>query len=67
MTTLAIACPCALGIATPLVYTVSSGLAAKHGILINNPKALEEINKIKIFAFDKTGTLTSEEMDVVRI
>lgn len=67
VTTLAIACPCALGIATPLVYTVSSTLAAKHGILINNPKALEEINKIKIFAFDKTGTLTSEEMDVIKI
>lgn len=67
VTTLAIACPCALGIATPLVYTVSSMLAAKHGILINNPKALEEINRIKIFAFDKTGTITSDEMDIVKV
>lgn len=67
VTVLAISCPCALGIATPLVYTVSSLLSAKKGIMINDPKALEELSKIKIFAFDKTGTLTNEQMDIVKI
>ncbi len=42
-------------------------LAAKRGILINNPKSLEEINKIRIVAFDKTGTITSEKMSVAKI
>ncbi|MCK5946010.1 MAG: cation-translocating P-type ATPase [Mycoplasmataceae bacterium] len=61
MTVIAIACPCALGIATPLVYTVSSTLASKNGILINNPTSLEELSRVKIFAFDKTGTITTDK------
>lgn len=67
VTTLAIACPCALGIATPLIYTVSSMLSAERGIVINNPTVLEEINKVSVLAFDKTGTLTSENLEVVKI
>lgn len=67
VTVIAIACPCALGIATPLVYTVSAMLAAKHGLIINEPKALEEINKVKVIAFDKTGTITSDKMKIVKI
>lgn len=67
VTVIAIACPCALGIATPLVYTVSAMLAAKHGLIINEPKALEEINKVKTIAFDKTGTITTDEMKVVNV
>ena len=67
VTVLAIACPCALGIATPLVYTVSSTLAAKNGLLINNPTSLEELAKVKIFAFDKTGTLTTERFEINNI
>ena len=60
VTVLAIACPCALGIATPLVYAVSSLLSAQNGIMINNPKSLEELSKSEIFCFDKTGTITNE-------
>ena len=67
VTVLAIACPCALGIATPLVYTVSSTLAANNGMLINNPTSLEELAKVKIFAFDKTGTLTMDKFEVDNI
>ncbi|WKX02165.1 heavy metal translocating P-type ATPase [Candidatus Mycoplasma mahonii] len=67
VTVIAIACPCALGIATPLVYAVSSTLAAKNGILINNPIALEELARVKIYAFDKTGTITSEKFNIKKM
>ena len=64
VTVIAIACPCALGIATPLIYSVSSLLSTERGILINEPKALEELEHINIFAFDKTGTITNELFDI---
>ena len=64
---LAIACPCALGIATPLVYTVSSLLANKLGAIISKPEALEMFSKIDVFAFDKTGTITSDDLEIVSI
>ncbi len=55
---LVVACPCALGIATPLALTVGVGKGAEHGILIKNPEALEKAREIDAVVFDKTGTLT---------
>jgi Cu2+-exporting ATPase len=61
---LVVACPCALGLATPLALTVSLGRATQEGILVRNPVALETGGRVKRVVFDKTGTLTQGRMTV---
>jgi Cu+-exporting ATPase len=55
---LVIACPCALGLATPATFMVGTGLAARRGILVRDAQAMEQMRAVTLVAFDKTGTLT---------
>lgn len=62
---LVVACPCALGLATPLAMVVSIGNCSRNGILIKSSESIEAVNKIDTVVFDKTGTLTNGKMTVV--
>lgn len=62
---LIIACPCALGLATPIAVVVAVGRGAKEGMLIKNPEIVEIIGKVNLAVFDKTGTLTEGKPTVV--
>lgn len=67
VTVLVIACPHALGLAVPLVNTVSTSIAARNGLLIRNRNQFEEARNIKRIVFDKTGTLTMGEFGITEI
>ncbi len=67
ITVFVIACPDALGLATPMAIMVGTGLGAQHGILIKDAAALEESVKLDVVIFDKTGTLTLGEPKVVQV
>ena len=64
---LVVACPCSLGLATPLAIVIASGNASRKGILVKTSEALENFHKAKTICFDKTGTLTKGKLSISKI
>ena len=64
---LVVACPCSLGLATPLAIVIASGNSSKKGILVKTSETLENAHKVKTICFDKTGTLTKGELSISKI
>lgn len=67
VTVLLVACPCSLGLATPLAIVIAEGICAKKGILVKKSSILELATKIDTVIFDKTGTLTNGDLDISKI
>ena len=65
--TLVIACPCALGLATPTVLMVGSGIGAENGVLIRRGEAIQTLKEVKVIVLDKTGTITKGQPEVTDV
>lgn len=64
---LVVACPCSLGLATPLAIVIASGILSQKGVLVKSSEALENAHKVKTICFDKTGTLTNGTLTISKI
>ncbi|MCO4763827.1 MAG: heavy metal translocating P-type ATPase [Myxococcales bacterium] len=65
ITVLIVACPCAIGLATPVTASLTIAAAAKHGVLVREPSVIDRLGRIRVAVFDKTGTLTQGRPEVV--